>query len=263
MNTQIRPEILFTAPAGRVPSPGWAREYAHRVVDAPGIRHLKSLPWLTVVQAKAPASFDRHAPFLSALAKRTLSSPSPSKVVFLFAEGPRLRADDFSAVLRWFPASAVEFAQGARNGALAVEEAWAKLQKEIGGTPQSAPERDPLGQIKGVIDATSDLRAESGRLSAVLVAGAFGIPVAEVARVLGQSRQAVSKTPDAESSQKGLRLFERIARLRAVLAAKDFAAWLNMARPELDNRAPIDLVRERKAAIVADLAEDILTGAPV
>lgn len=263
MQTQTKPEILFTAPAGRVPSPGWAREYAHRVVTGPEIRHLKSLPWLTVVQAKAPAIFARHSRFLSVLAERTKNSSAPFKVVFLFSEGPRLRAHDFSSVLRWFPASSVEFAQGGRNGALAVEEAWAKLQKEIGETATKTFERDVLGQIKGVIEATSDLRAESGRLSAVLVAEAFGIAVAEVARSLGQSRQAVSKTPDAKSLQRGLRLFERIARLRSVLAAKDFVAWLNMARPELDNRAPIDLIRERKAAKVADLVGDMLTGAPV
>lgn len=263
MNINAKPEILFTAPAGRVPSPGWAREYAHRVVAGPEIRHLKSLPWLTIVQATAPASIARHSGFLSILAQQTKNSPVPAKVVFLFSDGPRLRAHDFSAVLRWFPASVVEFAQGARNGALAVEEAWAKLQKEMGGAPKRGPERDVLGQIKGVIEATSDLRAESGRLSATLVAEAFGVAVAEVARSLGQSRQAVSKTPDAKSLQKGLHLFERIARLRTVLAAKDFVAWLNMARPEFDNRAPIDLVRERKVAIVADLAEDMLTGAPV
>lgn len=263
MDTQHRPEILFTAPAGRVPSPGWAREYTHRVVTGPQIRQLKSLPWLTVVQVKAPGSFAKHKSFLSLLARITKHSPAPYKVVFLFSEGPRLRAHDFSSVLQWFPASSVEFAQGARNGALAVEEAWAKLQKEIGATPSASLEHDPLGRIKGVIDATSDLRAESGRLSAALVAEVFGIPIAEVARILGQSRQAVSKSPDAESRQKGLRLFERIARLRAVLPAKDFSAWLNMTRPELDNRAPIDLVRDRKVAKVADFAEDMLTGAPV
>ena len=241
MNTQAKPEILFTAPTGRVPSPGWAREYAHRVVDAPGIRHLKSLPWLTVVQAKAPTSFARHAAFLSALAKRTLSSPSPSKVVFLFSQGPRLRADDFSAVLRWFPASVVEFAQGARNGALAVEEAWAKVLKERAEDSG----RDPLGQIKSVVRATADLRAESGRLSADRVAETFRLSVAEVAKILGATRQAVSKTPDAQALQEGLRSFERIARLRTVLPSEDFRKWLNIPREDLGGRSPLALVRGR------------------
>ncbi len=259
MNTQTRPEILFTAPAGRVPSPGWAREYAHRVVTGPEIRNLTSLPWLTVVQVRAPASFAKHKGFLSLLAQRTKLSTAPARVVFLFSEGPRLRAHDFSSVLRWFPASSVEFAQGARNGALAVEGAWAKILKERAEDPR----RDPLGQITSVVRATADLRAESGRLSANRVAETFGLSVAEVAKILGASRQAVSKTPDAQALQEGLRSFERIARLRTVLPSEDFRKWLNIPRQDLGGRPPLELVRGRKASVVADLVEDVLTGAPV
>ena len=56
------------------------------IVSAPEIRHLKHLPWLTVVQAKAPGSFSRHVGFLSALAQRTKQSPTPFKIVFLFSK---------------------------------------------------------------------------------------------------------------------------------------------------------------------------------
>ena len=80
-------------------------------------------------------------------------------------------------------------------------------------------ERRASRTTRGVIDATSDLRAKSGRLSATLVAEAFGISVAEVARSLGQSRQAVTKTSDSKSLQKDLQPFERIARLRSVLVS--------------------------------------------
>lgn len=259
MDTQETPEILLTAPAGRVPSPGWAREYAHRVVTGPEIRNLKSLPWLTVVQVKAPAAFVKHKSFLSLLAQRTKHSTAPAKVVFLFSEGRRLRARDFSTVLRWFPASSVEFVQGAQNGALAVEGAWAKVLK---GRAED-PRRDPLGQITSVVRATADLRTESGRLSAERVAEAFGLSVAEVSKILGASRQAVSKTPDARALQERLQSLERVARLRTVLPAEDFRKWLNIPRQDLGGRPPIDLVRTRKASVVADLVEDVLTGAPV
>jgi len=259
MDIQETPEILLTAPAGRVPSPGWAREYAHRVVTGSEIRNLKSLPWLTVVQVKAPAAFAKHKSFLSLLAERTKHSTAPAMVVFLFSEGRRLRARDFSTVLRWFPASSVEFAQGAQNGALAVEGAWAKVLKERAEDPR----RDPLGQITSVVRATADLRTKSGRLSANRVAEVFGLSVAEVAKILRASRQAVSKTPDAQALQEGLRSFERIARLRTVLPPEDFRKWLNIPRPDLGGRPPLDLVRARKASVIADLVEDVLTGAPV
>ena len=122
------------------------------------------------------------------------------------------------------------------------------------------PRRDPLGQIASVVRATADLRAESGRLSAERVAEAFGLSVAEVAKIMGASRQAVSKTPDAQALQEGLRHFERIARLRTILPGGDFRKWLNLQRPSLGGKEPLDLIKA--AAVVADLVEDMLTGAP-
>ena len=70
------------------------------------------------------------------------------------------------------------------------------------------------------------------------------------------------KTDDAEALQPRLFPFERIARLRAVLPASDFRSWLNMPNEELEERTPIELVRNGKAEVVADLAEDMLTGSP-
>lgn len=257
MEVQATPEILLTSPTAKVPAPSWARPYRHHSVTLNEIRRLHGLPALTVVQAKAPASLVKHV-FVRVLAEAAKRTFSPWKIVFLFDEGPPLKARDFSSVLTWFPTHSVEFAQGARSGAFAVEEAWAKILKERA----EEPHRDPLGQIKSVVRATSDLRTDSGRLSAFRVANVFGLSVAEVAKLLGSSRQAVSKTLDAPSLQDGLRLFERIARLRTVLQPEDFRKWLNMPRPDLGDRSPLDVVRARKAAAVADLVEDMLTGAP-
>ncbi len=266
MDTHVKPEVLVTTPDSAAPAMAWMRHYPHYFVPASDLRKLRPFPELMVVQAKGPASLIKHSQFLSVLAEQTKHASGPWKVVFLFVGRVRPKASDFSGVFRWFPTSAVEFAQGSRNGAFAIEEAWAKLLKEREETP--APKewtepRDPLCEIRSIIGATADLRTASGRLSAARVADAFGLSVAEVAKLLGKTRQAISKTEDASSLQKGLRHFERIARLKAVLSVEDFRKWLNMPRPELDELAPLDVVREGKASRVADLAEHMLTGVPV
>jgi hypothetical protein len=72
----------------------------------------------------------------------------------------------------------------------------------------------------------------------------------------------VTKTPDGLSIQEGLRLFERIYQLRALLSQEGFLAFLNMPNDELDGKTPLDLIRKGRPAIVADLVEDMLTGSP-
>lgn len=99
---------------------------------------------------------------------------------------------------------------------------------------------DPLGQLKSVLAATADLRSDSGRLSVQKTADLFDLSTAELARHLGRSRQAVSKTDDADSIQTGLLPFARSAGLRAVLSEADFRSWLNLrARgPRRSGRRP-------------------------
>ena len=142
--------------------------------------------------------------------------------------------------------------------------AWAKLLVHLGrkvGKPASAGE-DPLGELRAVIDATKSLRAESGRLSARAVARVFDLSVAELARLLGRTRQAVSKTDDAESLQRGLAPFARVARLQAAVSEKDFRAWLHLANRHLGDRQPLELIGEGHVEVVADLVDDMLTGSP-
>ena len=121
---------------------------------------------------------------------------------------------------------------------------------------------DPLGRLKSVIAATADLRATSGRLSARRVAEAFGLTLAQLAAAIGKARQTVWKTDDAEALQPRLFAFERTARLRTVLPESDFRSWLNMPNEQLDDRTPIELIRNGEADTVAELAEDMLTGSP-
>ena len=120
-----------------------------------------------------------------------------------------------------------------------------------------------LGQLQALVEATSDLRASNGNLSANAVADAFGVSINQLGGWLGRTRQAVSKTPDADSLQDGLGAFEQVARLRTVLAPDTFRKWLRMPNGQLDGAKPLDLLATgRERPIVAGLVEDMLTGMP-
>ena len=64
--------------------------------------------------------------------------------------------------------------------------------------PVSQPRQSPLDQMKDVLEATSDLREENGNLSAARIAKVFGVSLGQLAGWLGRTKQALSKTPDAE-----------------------------------------------------------------
>src|ERR1700761_9385797 len=99
-----------------------------------------------------------------------------------------------------------------------IQELQAKMEKmeaQIGRLSSGftqAPRPGPLDEIKQVVDATNDLRLPNGNLSATAVATAFGISPSQLAGWLGRSRQALNKTPDADSLQDELAFFERVAR---------------------------------------------------
>src|SRR5258708_6832789 len=66
--------------------------------------------------------------------------------------------------------------------------------------PEGAPPRpSPLDLVREVVEATEDLRVANGNLSAAAVAAVFGVSLSQLAGWLGRSRQALSKTPDADS----------------------------------------------------------------
>ena len=121
---------------------------------------------------------------------------------------------------------------------------------------------DALGEAREVIAALRPLLASSGRLAAPKVAGLFGLSTAKLGHLIGSSRQALAKTPDASTIQGSLRRFERIARLRAIFSEVDFKAWLNRPHHHLDDHTPIQIIERGSAGVVADLVESMLTGAP-
>ena len=121
----------------------------------------------------------------------------------------------------------------------------------------------PLDQFKKVLEASNELRGANGKLSAESIAMLYGISLSQLAAWLGRSRQALTKTPDAESLQDELEYFERIARLRIALADDgEFRKWLRMANPQLGGRQPLALIVLKQWQTVADLVDDMLTGQP-
>jgi len=124
------------------------------------------------------------------------------------------------------------------------------------------PRPSALDRMKEVVRSTADLRVANGNLSAMLVAEVFGISLNQLAGWLKRTRQAVSKTPDADSLQPQLAFFERVARLRAIVPKNGFQKWLRMASPELDDKTPLDLLAKSEWQVLADFVDDMLTGAP-
>ena len=123
--------------------------------------------------------------------------------------------------------------------------------------------KSPLDKVKAVLASTTDLRETNGNLSAVRVAKVFGVSLSQLAGWLGRTKQAVSKTPDADSLQETLGYFERVARLRLLTKSDaEFRKWLRMPHPEVDGKNPLELMAKGKWQAMADFADDILTGTP-
>ncbi len=262
--TERHPDILLTSPRSRVPVPLWIRPYSPKTVAGDDVGRLRSLPQLTVVEAEGPGAVLRREGFLSTLAKQHSRTPGPSMILFVFKTGKlALDVKVLSDVLAFFQRyTDVEFARGADQAAFAMQQVLAKLLLSRSRAARTETRPDPLANAAREISATSDLRATSGRLSARKVAKAFGLSVAELAKLLGRSRQAVSKTDDAESIQPGLAPFARSARLRTVLSSEDFRAWLHLPNEQLEGRSPSAMIREGGVETVAELAEDMLSGSP-
>lgn len=243
------------------------RPYSPKTVAGDDVRSLRRLPELTVVEAKGPTAVLRRSKFLSSLAAKHSSTPGPSKILFVFdAKKSSADVEKLSDVLVYFNRfTDVEFARGADQGHFALQEALAKLlvlKRRGSRAERAASTTDPVGQLNRVLAATAALRAASGRISAKKIAAAFGLSLSELASLLGRSRQAVSKTPDAESLQEGLAPFARVAGLRTVLSDEDFRAWLHVPNEALDGRSPWMVIRSGASEVVAELVEDMLSGSP-
>ena len=254
-------KILVTSWAEHVSSPGWAKRYKTRVVRRSQLGRLRSWPLLTIVRAGRPDELLAQTAFIQLLARKQQTAGDAAILLLEFDKSPQPPIDLYAEVLaRFHLAANVELAFGPEHAANALIEALSKIKART--LEVATPLQDPLGHARRVVTATADLRSDSGRLSAEKVAGAFGLSVAKLADIMGEARQTVSKSPDAEARQTALYPFERVARLRAVLSPDEFRKWLRMPNDELDGGAPIEWVRQGRVGDVADLVEDMLTGAP-
>lgn len=130
-------------------------------------------------------------------------------------------------------------------------------------SPTSPPRISPLDPFQGVMEVTRDLRVANGNLAADRVAKLFGIPLSRLAEWLGRTKQAVSKTPDADSLQDSLGYFERIARLRLVTKGDaEFRQWLRTPHPSVAGKNPMELLARGEWQALADFVDDILSGTP-
>ena len=109
------------------------------------------------------------------------------------------------------------------------------------------------------------LRSDSGRIDAKLVAEMFDLSIPILARIIGAGEPALYKTPDAKSVQSKLLDFERIAwgLLKLTGSVKGLRIWLNAQNPELDQDLPIDYIKDGHVEDVAAMVEDTLLGHPV
>lgn len=109
------------------------------------------------------------------------------------------------------------------------------------------------------------LDPETGRIDALRLAAYLKLSVRDVAAMVERPERTVLANPTAPELQ------ERLAHVTFVvgglLAATggDLPAtliWLTAPHPDLDDESPLDLMRSGELHVVADLVDDILSGAP-
>lgn len=282
--------LLFTSPRERLATEAIRKLVQSRlsnwrveVLPSGQIDGLAEAPDVTLVEldyGTPPARLEAMMPSLAGLQART---GSRAYVLFSFREKEKsalrtaeARRELWTALLERIGQSLAAFPNPERvnvsvtgnPGDLSLELEHLRTKLDLPPktveTPQTAggPRLSALDQVQEVIRATEDLRVGNGNLSAQAVAEAFGISLNQLAGWLGRSRQALSKTPDADSLQGKLGYFERVARLRAVVPPKSFLKWLRMPRRDLENKTPLQLLAAGEGQAVADLVDDMLTGAP-
>ncbi len=88
---------------------------------------------------------------------------------------------------------------------------------------------------------------QSGRLDAVRIAKAMGVPVTTIAAAIGHKAPSVRKSPDASNLQQSLRkLYHVWVTLVDLYAGNKLHAriFLNAPNRHLDNRAPIEFIEQ-------------------
>jgi hypothetical protein len=226
------------------------------------------LPDITVVdlghRSISGASFKD---LLRELALKQRATAEPAFIVLVFSSVKRPAPDKLTELLRPFPKpERVEITWNASPDkvdeiVVAIEPKLEVLREAAASTP-NPPRSSQMDRIEKVLAATRDLRSENGNLSARNIAKLYGISLSELGKWINRSRQALNKTPDAESIQNTLGYFERIARLRLRLSNDDFRKWLRMPNSLLEGIRPLDLLAQQRWQELSDFVDDLLTGSP-
>jgi hypothetical protein len=103
-------------------------------------------------------------------------------------------------------------------------------------------------------------------LDAERIAQTFGLSLKDIAKAIGKPYTTIHKTADSVAVQELLLPFERVASaINKITEGKLEPAlkiWLNAPNKALPNHLPIDLIKEGRINVLADLLEDVLLGHP-
>lgn len=104
----------------------------------------------------------------------------------------------------------------------------------------------------------------SGRLDAQRIAAFLGIPLSELATMLGKNYRAVHKTPAAPGLQMGLVPIKRALDILAELGCDrdETRAWFHNPLQQFAGQTPLQLLQQGHAAALTALLEDIRDGLP-
>jgi antitoxin Xre/MbcA/ParS-like protein len=261
------PDILVAARPGTVNKPEkLAAPWRPRTASLTELLKGRVAPaQITIVDIDSQKELDL-LETLAVTLKHQLQAAEPSYVILSLNLPENI--EDKARIFHFFDVpDRVELTDGRDQVPALLENIVAKLhalseRKTRSTASVSKPRPSPLDSVKEVVKSTGRLRGPHGKLSAEAIARLYGISVAQLANWLGRSRQTVSRTPDAESLQDKLGFFERVARLLAVLNEEDFRRWLRMPNPNLNNETPLSWLASKRWQPLADLTDDMLTGAP-
>ena len=279
--------LLVTTPQAKIEAktvreliPGKLRGWHIQALPSGSLNQTVAFPDVTLVQLNNETRPAEIKAMIHELVHIQTRAPKRSYVLFSVNErGVKVKLRERPAQQRHFRAVVTQINAGLRDFpnpdyvgltfdrtasdlAVQLDHIRAKLDLPVRVVDVNPPRPSTLDQVKEVVKATEDLREANGNLSAASVASVFGISLNQLAGWLNRTRQALSKTPDADSLQNELAFFERTARLRAVVPKEGFQKWLRMANPELDDKTPLALLANGEWQVVADLVDDMLTGVP-
>ena len=105
---------------------------------------------------------------------------------------------------------------------------------------------------------------DTGDIAPSELAAVLELSQAQLARVVGVSRQLLSRSPRSVKVQRGLRRVEYLfARVRNLTGSPVNArVWLKMGHPDFGGVAPVDLLEEGRIEAVEDLVLAIELGLP-